>query len=124
MRGFLKITTTFLIIFIITGCSKKSHPTQNPGITVITDNANESSTVSPEKVIVIEKSVSPEPKKTKAVFPNSITVNDLAAKKSTDGRHYYDVKGHRYWKNYKDGKYYLYNKSMYNNPDFKNPDSK
>lgn len=124
MRGFLKITTAFLIIFIITGCSKKSHPSQNPGITVNTDNSNDASTVSPEKVIVIEKSVSPEPKETKAVFPNSITVNDLAAKKSTDGRHYYDVKGHRYWKNYKDGKYYLYNKSMYNNPDFKNPDSK
>ena len=124
MQGSLKIFTGFLIIFIISGCSKKVHPTQNPGITVITGSSDESTTVSPEKVIVVEKTVPPEPKKTKAVFPNSITVNDLAAKKSTDGRHYYDVKGHRYWKNYKDGKYYLYNKSMYNNPDFKNPDSK
>jgi hypothetical protein len=48
-----------------------------------------------------------------------ITVNDEAASKSVDGRLYYDVMGHRYWKNFKDGKYYLFDKSMYNNPDFK-----
>jgi hypothetical protein len=50
-----------------------------------------------------------------------ITVNDEAASKSVDGRLFYDVLGHRYWKNYNDGKYYLFDKSMYNNPDFKPP---
>ena len=59
--------------------------------------------------------------KPKPVLPKVIVVNDSAAHKSVDGRLYYDVMGHRYWRNYKDGKYYLFNKSMYNNPDFKNP---
>jgi hypothetical protein len=48
-----------------------------------------------------------------------ITVNDKAAKKAVDGRLYYDVDGHRYWRNYNDGKYYLFNKSMYTNDAFK-----
>ncbi len=58
----------------------------------------------------------PEPKPD---FPKVITVNDNAASKSVDGRLFYDVLGHRYWKNYNDGKYYLFDKSMYSNPDFK-----
>ena len=37
----------------------------------------------------------------------AIYVNDAAAKTSVDGRLYYDVDGKRYWKNYKDRKYYL-----------------
>ncbi|HQV44131.1 MAG TPA: hypothetical protein PLA89_02195 [Ferruginibacter sp.] len=41
------------------------------------------------------------------------------AKKSADGRLYYDLEGKRYWKNYKNGKYYLFNKKMYGNPEFK-----
>ena len=125
MTGLLKLFSAFLFIFLLAGCSKKVHPSQTPGITVITTESSETVVTTPEKVVVVEKKVAPPiPKTSKPVFPNSITVNDVAAKKSTDGRHYYDVKGHRYWKNYKDGKYYLYNKSMYNNPDFKNPDSK
>lgn len=69
---------------------------------------------------VVVKSV---PKKTSPtkLFPKVITVNDAAAQKSVDGRLYYDVMNHRYWKNYKDGKYYLFNKTMYKNPDFKPP---
>ncbi len=49
----------------------------------------------------------------------SIMLNDSAAKKTFDGRLYYDLDGKRYWKNYKDGKYYLYNKSQHTDPDFK-----
>lgn len=48
-----------------------------------------------------------------------IVVNDSVAKKNIDGRLYYDVGGHRYWRNYDDGKYYLFNKSMYTNKAFK-----
>ena len=52
-------------------------------------------------------------------MPKVIIVNDSFARKSVDGRLYYDVEGHRYWRNKKDGKYYLFNKSMYNNNAFK-----
>jgi hypothetical protein len=45
-------------------------------------------------------------------------VNDKAAKKNIDGRLYYDLGGHRYWRNYDDGKYYLFNKNMYGNKAF------
>ena len=58
-------------------------------------------------------------KKVKVPIPKVIEVNDGVAHKSIDGRLYYDVMGHRYWKNYKDGKYYLFNQAMYNNEDFK-----
>ena len=51
--------------------------------------------------------------------PKVITVDDKAAKKTPDGRMYYDLDGRRYWRNYDDGKYYLFNKSMYSNPAFK-----
>ena len=61
-------------------------------------------------------------RKEKVIIPKVITVNDSAAHKSVDGRYYYDVMGHRYWRNNKDGKYYLFNKSMYTNDAFKAPD--
>jgi hypothetical protein len=57
----------------------------------------------------------------KAIIPKVIAVNDSAAHKSVDGRYYYDVLGHRYWRNNKDGKYYLFNKSMYTDDAFKAP---
>lgn len=93
------------VIFILSACSRKSTP---------------SATTSGSK----ETSTNPAPKKPKAVViktpvPKSIVVNDKVAKKSVDGRLYYDLEGKRYWKNYKDGKYYLYHVSMHNNPDFK-----
>ena len=66
-----------------------------------------------------EEKTAPKPEPTKPDFPKVITVNDNAANKSIDGRLFYDVLGHRYWKNYNDGKYYLFDKSMYSNPDFK-----
>lgn len=58
-------------------------------------------------------------KKVKIPVSKVIVVNDSVATKSPDGRLYYDLMGRRYWKNYNDGKYYLFNKSMYNNPAFK-----
>ena len=123
MPGIIKLCSALLFIFILTGCSKKAHPSQTPGITVIVDSENITPSPDVEKTEEAEKKAVSTSRKTKPVFPNIITVNDKAAKKSTDGRLYYDVMGHRYWKNYKDGKYYLYNKSMYKNPDFKNPES-
>lgn len=126
MPGFYKIFIALLFISLLTGCSKKSHPSVTPGVTVITGTSGEATAVNTEEKVpaVVVKKETPAPKKARPVFPNSITVNDQAARKSTDGRLYYDVMGHRYWKNYRDGKYYLYNKSMYKNPDFKIPGSK
>jgi hypothetical protein len=52
-------------------------------------------------------------------LPKMLDVPDKIAMKSIDGRLYYDIEGHRYWKNYVNGKYYLFDKSMYNDPAFK-----
>ncbi|MEI9955331.1 MAG: hypothetical protein WDM90_03260 [Ferruginibacter sp.] len=81
------------LILVITNCSRKHTPQ--------TANA----TAKP----AVKKTT---PKK-KIPVPTVIVVNDNAAKKSFDGRLYYDLDGHRYWKNYIDGKYYLFNKSMF-----------
>jgi hypothetical protein len=53
--------------------------------------------------------------------PKVIIVNDKYAKRSVDGRYYYDLEGHRYWRNNRDGKYYLFHKSMFDKEDFKSP---
>lgn len=109
-----------LLMFVVTAfyvnsCSKRSHPSKNPIVTPITgvslNGKKTSDSVTVAKTVV--------KKKPKAVFPKVIAVNDSAAHKSIDGRLYYDVMGHRYWRNNKDGKYYLFNKSMYNNNAFK-----
>lgn len=109
MQKIFKTIVIILLLAILNSCSKKTHPSKTPEVVVITDT---SSAKVVEKPVVIKK-------KSKTEFPKIITVNDEAARKSVDGRLYYDVLGHRYWKNYKDGKYYLFNKSMYNNPAFK-----
>jgi hypothetical protein len=54
----------------------------------------------------------------KGPWPKTLTVDDRAAKKAVDGRLYFDLDGKRYWKNYNDGKYYLFDQSMYGNPAF------
>ena len=109
MKFFKHFSYVLLSFLLVISCSKKHVPAATPSVDTTIDSVRTSP---------VRK------KKAKANFPKVITVNDAAAKKSTDGRLYYDVMGHRYWKNYKNGKYYLYNKSMYKNPDFKNPESK
>ncbi len=107
-----------LLGFSLNSCSKKSHPSRNPSVTPI--NGVSSEEVKKSDSMTVTKAV--VKKKPKATFPKVITVNDSAANKSVDGRLYYDVMGHRYWRNNKDGKYYLFNKAMYNNDAFKKPD--
>lgn len=95
-------------LLVLTACSRKT-------TTVVKkeETKTEAKTeVKPEK---------PKPVVVKTPTPTSITVNDKVAKRAVDGRLYYDLEGKRYWKNFKDGKYYLYNKSMHENPDFKPP---
>lgn len=111
---FVGITLLFLLLFL-NSCSKKNTPskTASASITYKYDSTyvKSNETVAAKKTVVRKKQSPP--------LPEIITVNDAAAKKSVDGRLYYDVEGHRYWKNFKDGKYYLFNKKMYKNPDFK-----
>ena len=109
MQKVFKLIMALLILSALNSCSKKIHSSKTPEVIVTADTT---SSVIAEKPMVIKR-------KPKTVFPKTISVNDSAAHKSIDGRLYYDVLGHRYWKNYKDGKYYLFNKTMYNNPAFK-----
>lgn len=112
-----KISTVLLFVLILglaSSCSKKHAPSKSDNATV-TSKSDSSYVTNDEsgskKVAVIKKKSPP--------LPQTITVNDAAARKSVDGRLYYDVQGHRYWKNFKDGKYYLFNKKMYKDPAFK-----
>lgn len=88
----------FAFAILIASCSKKHTP--------------ETTTATPP----VKKAVV---KKAPVVVPKVIIVNDSVAKKNIDGRLYYDLQGHRYWRNYDDGKYYLFNQSMYNDKAFK-----
>jgi len=96
----IAVVLTGLILFTIAGCSRKTHPTAT---TTTTDT----------------KPAAPVVKPVKRAIPKVIVVNDRAAKKHISGRYYYDLEGHRYWRNNRDGKYYLFHKSMFDNPDFK-----
>ncbi len=88
-----------VILAGIAGCNKKSYPEKS------TDPAVANSTKTPVKKIVTP-------------VPKVIVVEDRVAQKTVDGRLYYDLNKKRYWKNNKDGKYYLFNKSMYNDDSF------
>ena len=103
---YLKQTGFIVLIaaILVTGCSKKEHP-------------QASSTSTNTNKPVENKPAVKKPVKMPA--PKVITVDDRAAKKTPDGRLYYDFDGKRYWRNYNDGKYYLFNKRMYNDPAFK-----
>jgi hypothetical protein len=91
-------------MIILTGCSKKTHPAA----------AEPVSTTAPAVAKPLKKPT------LKTAVPKVITVNDKVAKRSVDGRYFYDLEGHRYWRNNRDGKYYLFHKSMFDDPDFKN----
>ena len=108
----LKMNLVIVALLIVVGlysCSKKNHPVRSLSETIEKDSSS-----------LLKKA--PAKKKPKEAVPKVITVTDNIARKSVDGRYYYDLQGHRYWRNNKDGKYYLFNKSMYNNGAFKKPD--
>lgn len=107
MHSFRIILVCSLLFCIAESCSRKTTPAKE------TASANNSST-KPDtvaKALVIYKPV-------KTATPKSIAVNDMAAKKAVDGRMYYDLEGKRYWRSKKDGRYYLYYKGIFDNPDF------
>ena len=109
MKKFYFILTISTLI-ALTSCSKKSIPTKTnqPSIEYKSDSTVVETTAG-EVLPEVKKA---PVKKEKPTFPKIITVNDAAAKKSVDGRMYYDIQGRRYWKNFKDGKYYLFDKSI------------
>lgn len=108
---------------IIVTKSKKSEAKKIVPLTPNTTTTTTVSTTAPSNsntATPIKKSANTVIKKPSAnTVPRVITVFDNAAKKSIDGRLYYDLLGHRYWHNYVDGKYYLFNKSMYSDSAFK-----
>lgn len=99
MNKAVLIFITFLTLAVVNGCSKRTNPA-----TTATEPAK------PSKKATVKTAV-----------PKVIVVNDKVAKRSVDGRYYYDLEGRRYWRNNRDGKYYLFHKSMFDNPDFKSP---
>ena len=113
----IKLLIAVLLIGLsLNSCHKKNYPARTPESN--TDNNVSSTSMIPDSATITKPAIKRKPK---VPVAKVITVDDNAAHKSVDGRLYYDVLGHRYWKNYKDGKYYLFNQSMYNNPDFKAP---
>ncbi len=89
-----------LLLVLVVSCSRKHHP-QTTETKPVSGNAS---------VVKI---------KTRGPLPKVLTVDDRVASKAVDGRLYFDLEGHRYWKNYKDGKYYRFSKALYDNPAFK-----
>lgn len=99
----MKYTFLFVLLTLMIGCSKKTVPVKEAA-----------------PAAVVKPATPPPPKRiTKTPPAPFIIINDAAARKDVDGRLYYDLEGKRYWKNYRDGKYYLFNKKMYNDYDFK-----
>jgi len=101
----MRIQSLVLIIFplllCVVSCSRKEHTVTSSAVGKKTGTKT-----------VAKKAVKTPP-------PKVITVDDRAAKKTPDGRLYYDLEGKRYWRNYDDGKYYLFSKVMYTDPAFK-----
>ncbi|MEZ5027965.1 MAG: hypothetical protein R2765_04180 [Ferruginibacter sp.] len=98
MKRLYAIILLFIVFF--SSCSKKTQPTS-------TSKTTGNAVVKKRKVVT--------------TIPKVILVNDNVAKRSVDGRYYYDLQGHRYWRNNRDGKYYLFHKSMFDDEDFKSP---
>ncbi len=86
---------------LIISCSKKHQP----------QAAINKTDIPAAKKTVVRKIHTPVPK--------LLIMDDKGANRTADGRLYHDLEGHRYWRNYKDGKYYLFNKSMYADSSFK-----
>jgi hypothetical protein len=111
MKKIWQIIFAGAISMAIGACSRKTHPGESSRSVYGSENSNAST--APAKPAAT--------KRIKTAVPKVIVVNDNVAKKTFDGRYYYDLEGHRYWRSNKDGKYYLFNKSMTNNPDFQKP---
>jgi hypothetical protein len=119
-----KATALLICILLVGSCSNKHTPQQIVSKPVIIYNGKplvNIATATPVRTMA-KRTVTKTPtivKTTPTAIPKVIQVNDKVAKKNIDGRLYYDVEGHRYWRNYNDGRYYLFNRSMYTDSAFK-----
>ncbi len=106
----------FLVLVVaVVSCSKKNHPAKTGATSTTTITTVDGAVI--KDTTVVKKA--PAKAKAKEAVPKVITVSDASAQKTVDGRYYYDLQGHRYWRNNKDGKYYLFNKTMYADAAFK-----
>lgn len=110
-----------IIVLTVQSCSKKTIPNRTTIQTQI--KSDTSQVISMHDTLVAIKPIikTVKKQKPKESIPQVMAVNDKFAKKSVDGRFYYDLQGHRYWRSNKDGKYYLFNKSMLTDAAFKKP---
>lgn len=118
MRIRILLIAGAISIMAMQACSKKTTPTRSQEENSTTENAN-NEIKKTDSVATIGRVTK---RKIVTAAPKVIVVNDQFAKKSVDGRYFYDLQGHRYWRSNKDGKYYIFNKSMTTDPDFKKPD--
>lgn len=120
----------FICLFVLAGlfsCSKKTYPARSaeqaaPNYdTTMSIKTSDSLALAKrtDSLAIVKKRV--VKRRAKEPIPEVITVNDNVARKSVDGRLYYDLQGNRYWRSNKDGKYYRFNKSMQSDPAFKKP---
>ncbi len=101
MKKYLFAISILAGMMLMQSCSRKTTPAK----AVVEEE------VAPKKVVLYKPPV-------KTPVPKSIIVNDKAATKTIEGRYYYDLEGKRYWRNKKDGKYYLYFKGIFDKPEF------
>ena len=115
---------TLLPLLLLAAYFSNCSPKSTPSSTSNSVPAKNSSDAKPSSMDTISMATLPSKKNTdyvppvKTRTPKKITVNDKAATRTTDGRYYYDLEGKRYWRNKKDGKYYLYYKGMFENKNF------
>lgn len=109
-----KLTVLFIVaLMIMNGCSKRYVP-QHDNIPVFTGSNSSRPAAKPVPAAAPKAGVRTMVKRAApAAVPKVIWVNDKVAKRNFDGRLYYDLEGRRYWKNYTDGKYHLFNRAMY-----------
>lgn len=111
-----------LLAFFAIGCSKKHQPQTTVKVTDYPANAKGAAAVSKDSLATTNNTSMR--KAVKRAVPKTpvakvITVDDRAAHTTAEGRMYYDLEGRRYWRNFKDGKYYLYRTDLFNDPAFK-----
>lgn len=120
MHKIYPVVVSVMIILAIQSCSKKTIPVKTPVPADTTIKSDTSFIIKNVDTLVAIKPAIVK-RKAKESIPKVMVVNDKYARRSVDGRYFYDLQGHRYWRNNKDGKYYLFNKSMLTDPAFKKP---
>lgn len=117
---------SIFFVLILFSCHKKMfpvHTTEENGMnnSILAEKKSDSLALvkTSDSLSLLKKPV--VKRKPKIPIPTVITVNDNVARKSVDGRLYYDLQGHRYWRSNKDGKYYIFSKSMQSDPAFQKP---